>query len=109
MDEAQKGTHRCVAESATDCIMPRISMIRAKAESAPAGGEETIRYVSTIPPPPKKGKRSRRRLQGVNRPLLHKLVWAVGVFLFPIIGIIIYWLYSNREARNQGAGYEPIA
>ncbi|KJX97732.1 hypothetical protein TI39_contig468g00013 [Zymoseptoria brevis] len=44
-----------------------------------------------------------------NRPVLHKVLWAVGVFLFPIVGMIVYWLFSNREAHNQGAGYEPIA
>nr|POE79564.1 hypothetical protein CFP56_07629 [Quercus suber] len=42
-----------------------------------------------------------------NRPVLHKVLWALLVFLFPIGGIIIYWLFSNREAHKSD--YEPIA
>nr|POE58988.1 hypothetical protein CFP56_24258 [Quercus suber] len=42
-----------------------------------------------------------------NRPVLHKLLWALLVFIFPIGGIIIYWLFSNREAHKSD--YEPIA
>lgn len=26
----------------------------------------------------------------------------------PIVGILIYWLFSNREAHKPNAGYEPI-
>lgn len=44
-----------------------------------------------------------------NRPISHKILWSLLVFLFPIGGIIIYWLFSNRAAHNQGAGYEPIS
>lgn len=43
-----------------------------------------------------------------NRPVSHKLLWCVLVFLFPIVGIVIYWLFSNREAHNSGGGYETI-
>jgi len=43
-----------------------------------------------------------------DRPVLHKVLWSLLVFLFPIGGIVIYWLFSNRAAHNQGAGYEPI-
>ncbi|KAI7512461.1 hypothetical protein KC347_g2456 [Hortaea werneckii] len=43
-----------------------------------------------------------------NRPVSHKVLWCVLVFIFPIIGIIIYWLFSNREAHKPNAGYEPI-
>ncbi|KAI6788589.1 hypothetical protein KC332_g4406 [Hortaea werneckii] len=43
-----------------------------------------------------------------NRPVSHKVLWCVLVFIFPIIGIIIYWLLSNREAHKPNAGYEPI-
>ncbi|QDS72712.1 hypothetical protein FKW77_003480 [Venturia effusa] len=43
-----------------------------------------------------------------NRPVSHKLLWCVLVFLFPIVGIIIYWLFSNREAHNSSSGYETI-
>ncbi|KAJ1333317.1 PLDc N-terminal domain-containing protein [Microdochium nivale] len=42
-----------------------------------------------------------------NRPVSHKLLWAVLVFIFPIGGIVIYWLFSNRSAHNSG-GYEPL-
>jgi hypothetical protein len=44
-----------------------------------------------------------------NRPPLHKLLWCVVVFIFPIIGLVIYWLFSNRAAHNSGSGYESIA
>ncbi|KAI7139866.1 hypothetical protein KC331_g19882 [Hortaea werneckii] len=43
-----------------------------------------------------------------NRPVSHKVLWCVLVFIFPIVGIIIYWLFSNREAHKPNAGYEPI-
>lgn len=43
-----------------------------------------------------------------NRPPSHKLLWCVGVFLFPIGGLIIYWLFSNRAAHNSGHTYEAI-
>ncbi|CZT17552.1 uncharacterized protein RCC_03386 [Ramularia collo-cygni] len=43
-----------------------------------------------------------------NRDILPKVLWSLLVFLFPIGGIIIYWLFSDRAAHNQGAGYEPI-
>lgn len=40
-----------------------------------------------------------------NRPPVNKLLWCVLVFIFPIVGLIIYWLFSNRSAHNN---YEPI-
>ncbi|CAD6446525.1 34b6a205-fad3-48a6-926b-be6a0e883212 [Sclerotinia trifoliorum] len=44
-----------------------------------------------------------------NRPPSHKLLWCLVVFLFPILGLIIYWLFSNRQAHNSGSGsYEAI-
>jgi hypothetical protein len=43
-----------------------------------------------------------------NRPPSHKLLWSVLVFIFPIFGIVIYWLFSDRQKWNNGAGYEPI-
>jgi len=43
-----------------------------------------------------------------NRPVLSKVLWCLLVFLFPIGGMIIYWLFSNRAAHKRG-GYEPIA
>ena len=40
-----------------------------------------------------------------NRPVSSKVIWALVVFLFPIVGMIIYYLFSNRQAHNT---YEPI-
>jgi len=45
-----------------------------------------------------------------NRPPSHKLLWCVLVFIFPVVGVILYWLFSDRAKWNAGAGgYEPIA
>ena len=41
-----------------------------------------------------------------NRPPMDKLLWCVLVFIFPFIGVLIYWLFSNRKAHNT---YEPIS
>ncbi|KAK3314635.1 hypothetical protein B0H66DRAFT_605583 [Apodospora peruviana] len=44
-----------------------------------------------------------------NRPPSHKLLWSLLIFLFPIFGMIIYWLFSNRAAHNSGSGgYEAL-
>lgn len=43
-----------------------------------------------------------------NRPTSHKLLWCLLVFIFPIVGLIIYWLFSNRAAHNTRGDYEPI-
>ncbi|KAM0695654.1 hypothetical protein Q7P36_004136 [Cladosporium allicinum] len=43
-----------------------------------------------------------------SRPVSHKLLWSVLVFVFPIGGIIIYWLLSDRQKWNNGNGYEAI-
>ncbi|KAI1354308.1 hypothetical protein F5Y01DRAFT_273697 [Xylaria sp. FL0043] len=40
-----------------------------------------------------------------NRPATNKLLWCLIVFLFPIVGMIIYFLFSNRKAHNT---YEPL-
>ncbi|KAI0205498.1 hypothetical protein F4808DRAFT_409386 [Astrocystis sublimbata] len=40
-----------------------------------------------------------------NRPVSNKVLWCLIVFLFPIIGMIIYFLFSNRKAHNT---YEPL-
>ncbi|TQS36787.1 hypothetical protein Golomagni_02754 [Golovinomyces magnicellulatus] len=42
-----------------------------------------------------------------NRQTSHKVLWCMVVFLFPIFGLVIYWLFSNRDAHFHG-GYEPI-
>jgi hypothetical protein len=43
-----------------------------------------------------------------SRPPSHKLLWSLLVFIFPIGGLIIYWLFSNRAAHNNGSGYEAL-
>jgi hypothetical protein len=43
-----------------------------------------------------------------DRPPLHKLAWCLVVFLFPIIGMVIYWLFSNRAAHNSSGTYEAL-
>ncbi|KAK3348725.1 hypothetical protein B0T25DRAFT_458283 [Lasiosphaeria hispida] len=43
-----------------------------------------------------------------NRPPSHKIIWCLVVFLFPIVGMAIYWLFSNRAAHNSGSGYEAL-
>jgi len=43
-----------------------------------------------------------------NRPVPHKVLWCLVVFLFPIIGMIVYWLFSNREEHNRRGGYETL-
>jgi hypothetical protein len=43
-----------------------------------------------------------------NRPSSHKLLWCVVVFLFPILGLIFYWLFSNRAAHAGSGSYEAI-
>lgn len=40
---------------------------------------------------------------------MSKLIWSLVVFLFPVIGMIVYWLFSNRDAHKRGAGYEPVS
>ncbi|KAF2792957.1 hypothetical protein K505DRAFT_375677 [Melanomma pulvis-pyrius CBS 109.77] len=44
-----------------------------------------------------------------NRPVPNKVLWCLLVFLFPIGGVIIYGLFSNRVEHNRSAGgYEAI-
>ena len=42
-----------------------------------------------------------------SRPPLHKLLWALLVFIFPIVGVIVYWLLSDRKKYND-QGYEVL-
>ena len=42
-----------------------------------------------------------------NRPVPNKVIWALVVFIFPVVGMIIYYLFSNRDQHNSG-GYEAI-
>ncbi|KAK4227175.1 hypothetical protein QBC38DRAFT_200337 [Podospora fimiseda] len=44
-----------------------------------------------------------------NRPASHKILWSLVVFLFPILGMLIYYLFSNRAAHNNRSGYETLA
>ena len=45
-----------------------------------------------------------------SRPALHKLLWALLVFFFPVLGLLIYFFFSNRQEYNAGAGgYQEIA
>lgn len=39
---------------------------------------------------------------------MEKVIWCLVVFLFPIVGMIIYFLFSNRAAHNSGGAYEPL-
>ncbi|KAM0189699.1 hypothetical protein ACHAPA_010894 [Fusarium lateritium] len=43
-----------------------------------------------------------------NRPVSHKILWCLVVFLFPIVGMIIYYLFSNRQAHMRSSGYDPL-
>ncbi|KAF9193321.1 hypothetical protein BGZ51_003595 [Haplosporangium sp. Z 767] len=43
-----------------------------------------------------------------NRTVTSKLLWALLIFLFPILGLIVYFLFGNREEHNTG-GYQSIA
>lgn len=40
-----------------------------------------------------------------NRPPANKLIWCLVVFLFPIVGMVVYFIFSNRKAHNT---YEPL-
>ncbi|EWC44850.1 hypothetical protein DRE_00909 [Drechslerella stenobrocha 248] len=40
-----------------------------------------------------------------SRPASHKILWALLVFFFPIIGLIVYYLFSNRNQHNN---YEAL-
>ena len=43
-----------------------------------------------------------------NRPPSHKLLWCLVVFVFPIGGLILYWLFSDRAAHMGSGQYEAI-
>lgn len=38
---------------------------------------------------------------------MNKVIWCLVVFLFPVVGMIIYYLFSDRASHNAG-GYEAI-
>jgi hypothetical protein len=41
-----------------------------------------------------------------GRPVPNKVLWCLLIFLFPVVGVIIYYFFSNRQA--QSGGYETI-
>ncbi|EXJ86908.1 hypothetical protein A1O3_03862 [Capronia epimyces CBS 606.96] len=43
-----------------------------------------------------------------NRPVSHKLLWALVVLVFPFIGMLLYFFFSNRQAHKSGSSYEPL-
>ena len=42
-----------------------------------------------------------------SKPPVHKVLWLLLVFLFPIGGLIIFYLFADRS--SSGGSYEPIA
>ncbi|KAG2215266.1 hypothetical protein INT45_003616 [Circinella minor] len=42
-----------------------------------------------------------------NRSISGKLGWSLLVFFFPVVGIILYFLFSNRDQHNSR--YEVLA
>ncbi|KAF8952597.1 hypothetical protein BGZ52_005141 [Haplosporangium bisporale] len=42
-----------------------------------------------------------------NRSVTAKLLWSLLIFLFPILGLVLYFLFGGREEHNSG--YEVIA
>ncbi|KAF8925386.1 hypothetical protein BGZ58_000858 [Dissophora ornata] len=43
-----------------------------------------------------------------NRTLTSKLLWSLLIFLFPILGLVLYFLFGGREEHNAQE-YESIA
>ncbi|KAJ6263852.1 hypothetical protein Dda_2424 [Drechslerella dactyloides] len=41
-----------------------------------------------------------------GRPTSHKILWALLVFFFPIVGLIIYYLFSDRQRYTSN--YEAL-
>ncbi|KAL2022638.1 hypothetical protein VTK56DRAFT_4982 [Thermocarpiscus australiensis] len=39
-----------------------------------------------------------------TRSVISKLAWCTGVFLFPVGGIVAYYLFSDRSAYKRGCG-----
>jgi len=42
-----------------------------------------------------------------RRPPMNKFIWCLVVFLFPVVGMIIYYFFSDRATHSSG-GYEAI-
>ncbi|EKD16155.1 hypothetical protein MBM_05449 [Drepanopeziza brunnea f. sp. 'multigermtubi' MB_m1] len=43
-----------------------------------------------------------------SRPPLHKVLWSLFVFFFPIVGLVAYYLFSNRPSGSGSGEYEAI-
>ncbi|KAK5125703.1 hypothetical protein LTR85_011977 [Meristemomyces frigidus] len=44
-----------------------------------------------------------------TRPPSHKILWCLLVFILPVVGPILYYLFSDRAKHNAGAGgYETL-
>ena len=43
-----------------------------------------------------------------NRPASSKVIWCLVVFLFPIVGMAVYYVFSNRTAHSNRSGYETL-
>jgi len=41
-----------------------------------------------------------------SRPASHKILWSLFVFFFPVVGLIIYYLFSNRQQYTSN--YEAL-
>lgn len=44
-----------------------------------------------------------------NRPPSSKILWCLVVFLFPVIGMIVYYIFGNRSEHTGSGSYEPLA
>ncbi|KAL2158698.1 hypothetical protein VTH06DRAFT_4180 [Thermothelomyces fergusii] len=44
-----------------------------------------------------------------SRTPVQKLIWCLVVFLFPVLGMAVYYLFSNRSAYQHDSGYETLA
>ncbi|KAG0047966.1 hypothetical protein BGZ83_007081 [Gryganskiella cystojenkinii] len=42
-----------------------------------------------------------------TRTLTAKFLWSLLIFMFPILGLVLYFLFGGREEHD--AGYESIA
>jgi len=40
-----------------------------------------------------------------SRPVLNKVLWGLFVLIFPVLGVIVYFLF---ERRGRGEGYERL-
>ncbi|KAK4547646.1 hypothetical protein LTR36_000603 [Oleoguttula mirabilis] len=45
-----------------------------------------------------------------NRPPSHKILWCLLVFILPLVGPVLYYIFSDRAKYTEGTGgYESIA